>query len=140
MCKIEDLLVWFMLLLCGIRDWRKREIPTLWLIIMSVVIGILLLCFGRNMLISRVTGGLLGVLLFLISKWTKEAIGYGDSWLILLLGVYLGGFKTLQLLFFASVIAGVFALIYLWKRKWKKNITIPFVPFMTVAYLGVVFL
>ena len=85
-------------------------------------------------------GGIgIGILFFIVSKVTKEAIGYGDSWLILLLGLYLGASKVLQLLFAASLGAAVVSLFYLWKYHWKRNATLPFVPFLVLAYLGVMF-
>ncbi len=138
MCKIADWIVWILLVVCGVSDWKKREIPTLWLSVMSIMVGGWILCFGRNMVISRVLGGLLGIFFFMISKYTKEAVGYGDSWLILILGIYLGGLKALRVLFLASLMAGVIALLSLWKKKWKKSVSIPFVPFLVVAYLGVI--
>ena len=124
--------------ICGIRDIRKREIPIWWLIIISVLVLLFVLLFDRNRLISRLVGGVFGLLFFLISKCTKEAIGYGDSWLILILGVYLGSFEALQVLFWAALIAAVVALFLLCRRKRKKSITIPFVPYLAVAFLGVV--
>lgn len=138
MCKITDWLVCGMLFLCGIYDWRKKELPVWWLVCMSVIVGIFLLCFHRNMLWSRVAGVILGIVLFLFAKWTKEMIGYGDCWLILLLGIYIGIYQSLCVLFIASAIAGIFALFCLWFRKWNKKMSIPFVPFLAVAYLGVV--
>jgi prepilin signal peptidase PulO-like enzyme (type II secretory pathway) len=75
---------------------------------------------------------------FFISKFTKEAIGYGDSWLILILGIYLGSFEVLQVLFWATILAAIVALFLLCKKRCKRNITIPFVPYLAVAFLGVV--
>lgn len=46
----------------------------------------------------------------LISKCTRESIGYGDSWLILLLGIQLGYLKAISVLFAASLLAGVASL------------------------------
>lgn len=125
------------LVVCGIRDIWKREIPTWWLVAMSVVVAVFVLAVDRNMFLSRLVGGLLGIFFFFISKWTKEAIGYGDSWLILALGIYLGSYEALQVLFWATVIAAGGALFLLWRKRWKKNITIPFVPYLAVAYIGV---
>ena len=138
MCKIADWLVWAMLLLCGIWDWRKKEIPVLFLVGMSIVVSVLVVCVERNMIWHRVAGVGFGILLLGCSKWTKEAIGYGDSWLILLLGAYVGLFRVLQIVFMASLIVGIVSLFCLWIKKWNKKVTIPFVPFLVLSYLGVV--
>lgn len=140
MCEITDWIVWILLVLCGILDWKKREMPVLLLGIMSFTVVICLFCCGWEPVFSKIVGGLMGIMFFLISKLTNEAIGYGDSWLILLLGVYLGSYKALQVLFVAAVISGVCSLFCLWIHGWNRNLKIPFVPFMTLAYLGVMFL
>ena len=80
---------------------------------------------------------MVGLLLLLISKCTKEAIGYGDSLMILLLGMYLGGMRVLLVLFWASFLAGICSLFLLLGRKRKKKEALPFLPFLAVSYLGV---
>jgi leader peptidase (prepilin peptidase)/N-methyltransferase len=140
MCQIADWMVLALLVACAICDWKWREIPLYLLIVMSVDVLILAIGCGGLRLGLRLGGALVGVLFFLIGKCTKEAIGYGDSWLMLLLGVYLGAMQLLQLLFIASVVAGIMSLFFLWKKRWKKTVAIPFVPFLVVGYLGVVFL
>ena len=140
MCKIADVILLILLGACALIDWRKRELPLALLLITSVAVVVLFLFCNTESVISRLGGMLIGALFFGISKWTKEAIGYGDSWLILLLGIYLGSRKLLQVLFVASLAAGLCSLFFLWKRRWKRSATIPFVPFLTAAYMGVVFL
>lgn len=139
MCKIADWSVFILLVIAGVIDWKKREIPVWLLVLKSVIILFFALLCEDVSIWYRLSGGLLGAAFFLVSKFTKEAIGYGDSWLILLLGVHLGIFKVLQLLFAASLMAAVFAVFYLWKRKWKRSATLPFVPFLAIAYIGVIF-
>ena len=107
---------------------------------MSATVAVFAVCCEEKSLWARVGGALIGVLFFLISKLTKEAIGYGDSWLILLLGIHLGALVALQVLFAASFAAGVCSLFYLWMKRWRKGATLPFVPFIAVAYLGVMFI
>ena len=140
MREIEDVIVLLFLVACSVCDWRKKEIPVKLLIAMSAVSAILTILHIEEMPRSRFLGAGLGLLFFIISKCTKQAVGYGDSWLILLLGIYLGVMKTIQLLFAASLVAGIVSLFYLWKCHWKKNATIPFVPFLAAAYLGVMFI
>lgn len=85
-------------------------------------------------------GAGIGILFFFISKYTREAIGYGDSWIILLLGIYLGLWDLLWLLSIAFTVTGVLAVFLLAFRKCSRKITIPFVPFLTLAYVGVMYL
>ena len=140
MCEIANGVVFSFLSICCWWDWRKKEIPLLCLLLMTVVVGIFSIACPEKLLWSRVGGGALGALFFLISKVTKEAIGYGDSLLILILGVHLGLSLVLQMLLLASLPAGVVSLFVLLKKRWNKSATIPFVPFLLVGYLGVMFL
>lgn len=138
MCEIADWVILILLTLCAVHDWKKREIPLVLLVIMSIGVSVFVICCHTEPLLSRGIGAFLGIGFFLVSKCTKEAVGYGDSWLILLIGIYLGGLRALQVLFLASVAAGIGSLFCLWKNHWNRNVTIPFVPFMAVAYLGVI--
>lgn len=125
-----------LLFLCAVFDLKSRRIPILVLGMMNMLaIFLCLLC--RERFFSVCIGVFVGGLFLLISKLTKEAIGYGDSYLMLIFGIYLGGLSVLQLLFLASFLSGVFSLICLCFLKWKRKATLPFVPFMAIAYVGV---
>lgn len=137
MCEVADWTVLVLLGIAGVIDWRKREIPMWLLVLMSITIFIFSICCKNVSIWYRLAGALFGVTFFIISKFTKEAVGYGDSWLILLLGVHLGILEALQVLFAASIIASIFAVFFLWKRGWKRRETMPFVPFLVIAYAGV---
>lgn len=139
MCGIIDWVIFVLLGCCGFTDFKRKTIPLYLLIVMSAVVGVSVIFCNTESIWLRVGGAGLGILFFIVSRITKEAVGYGDSWLILLLGVYLGIEKALQLLFAATLGAAVVSLFYLWMRHWKRNATLPFVPFLVVAYLGVMF-
>lgn len=140
MYEIADWIILILLVGCAISDWRRKEIPLYLLIVMSVNVLLLSICVGGPSVGSRIGGALIGILLFIVGKFTREAIGYGDSWIILLLGVYLGSVRLLELLLGASLLAALFSLFYLWKKRWKKKASIPFVPFLLVMYLGGMYL
>ena len=76
-----------------------------------------------------------GVFLFL-SWFTQESFGYGDSILILILGILSGGWNLLWILFAAFLIASVYGGIMIARKKYTRKNSFPFIPFLTVAYLG----
>ena len=115
MSKIADWILCIMLGVCSVSDWRKKEIPVIWLVIMSIVIGVLTMLCDVASVRLRIGGVLLGMLFLLISKCTKEAIGYADSWLVLLLGLYAGALQIIHVLFGASLLAAICSIFYLWK-------------------------
>lgn len=140
MCKIADLIVFVLLVACSVSDWRKKTIPYASLVVLGMaVLALAVLCDATSTRM-RISGALMGIMFLLISKCTHEAIGYGDSWILLLLGVHMGLLKVLNVLSVAAVLAAVVSLFFLWKCHWKRQATLPFVPFLTVSYLGVILL
>lgn len=125
-----------MLCICGVWDIKKKEVP------LVCIVGLGILSVTDTLLAEPkgwwgiISGLLIGVGCLLASRYTKEAIGYGDSWIILELGICLGGMRLLQMLLVASLAAGLFGLFCLWVKGWKRNTSLPFVPFIALAYLG----
>ena len=72
----------------------------------------------------------------LCSWFTQESFGYGDSILILILGILSGGWNLLWILFAAFLIASVYGGIMIARKKYTRKNSFPFIPFLTVAYLG----
>ena len=72
-----------------------------------------------------------GVLFLLVSK-VKEAIGYGDSVAIMILGGYLGFWKVVGVLAVAFFTSGVCSVILAFRGRVK---TMPFFPFLTLGYI-----
>ena len=139
MCELKDVIILGHVSICAVSDWKTRDISVFTLVLFHI--SALLLAIGGDESIWSVLGGVaIGLVFLLVSKLTKEAIGYGDSWVILILGTYLGWKKLIYLLFIASFLAALCSLFYMWKHNWKRDATLPFVPFLAVAYLGVMFL
>lgn len=139
MCEIADGLVALGLAINGLYDARKREVP-LYMVLGIGVMSVLLQLFCVKLALQQILYGLLIGIGFLgMSKITKEAIGYGDSLLIFFLGIYLGGKKLMEVILAASMGTCVFALLCgALLSDWKRKQSVPFIPFLTAAYLGVV--
>ena len=140
MCKIANVIVGICLMVAAYRDWKTKQISVGFLSLTTFLILLLRAAVIKDTLWSTLVGVGIGLCFFIISRVTREAIGYGDSWLILLLGIYLGGKPLLEVVFLASFAASLFSLFRGMVRGWNRGQTIPFVPFVFMAYLGVVFL
>lgn len=127
--------VWAIYLgILAIRDVRDRTIS--WT---GIVIGFLMLA-GSQWILSeayeqRVLGVLLGVLFLAISKITKESIGYGDSWIFLILGGVLGIWQLLICLIIAFLTCFVYGIVMIAIKKCRIKEEVPFLPFLFIAYL-----
>ena len=140
MCQIVEYLFTAILLVCAYIDFKRKEV-SIFLFIPMGICAILKWIIGDGAgVLSRSVGIIIGVLFLIISRLTKEAIGYGDSVLITILGLHMGGIPMLYVLVASSVLAGIVALFCVWKHRWSKKLTIPFIPFVAVVYLGVTFL
>ncbi|MBS4982409.1 MAG: prepilin peptidase [Lachnospiraceae bacterium] len=140
MWTVEAISVLLFLIICTVIDLRKRSLPT-WLL-WAGSLGILLISLrncGFNVF-PLIKGAVPGVFLGFLSKITGEAVGYGDVWIILLLGIYLGIWDTVTLVCIAFFLCSVVAAGCLIRKKFRRDTRIPFVPFLTAAYVGVIFL
>ena len=86
-------------------------------------------------IVQCAAGLFVGILFVGISKITKEDLGYGDSYLIVILGVYMGIWKLLLLLFISFSLAAVFSILLVVINQSNKKKAFPFIPFITAGYL-----
>lgn len=131
---LTDIIMLGFAIVTSVYDIKRRTIPVNILMAYS---GAAILCSFSHI---RVGGALVGGCFFLVSKLTREAVGYGDCWIITLFGIYLGIKNLIRLLFAASFLAAVASLVWMWKHGWKKEGSLPFVPFLTVGLLEVILL
>ena len=119
----------------SVMDYRIRKVPRDVLLLCMAGVIIYQVLTGNVDWKLSVAGGLSGILFLWISKITNEAIGYGDSLAILILGIYLGIWGLLEVLMTAFFILGIIGLICVVIKRKKKGLAFPFYPFLTVGYL-----
>ena len=121
-----------MLVIQSVWDCRYRQIP----ISVTVIGGFVGLIF--SMLEKRaptdVFMGLLPGIVCLFIGWiTREAVGYGDGFLLCAMGMYLSVEGIVAIIMGASFFAGILGMILIIFRKKKGTDQLPFVPFLLVA-------
>ena len=132
-----------MLAFCSVQDIREKEI-SLWKLQIYgfLILGIFLSRFfiQKNSLFSLLEKGIFGLipgLLFLfLAKASKEAVGYGDGIILLFIGISIGFWQCLGVLF--TALLGIFlaaAMILILAGR-KKNVRIPFLPFLLTGMAG----
>lgn len=140
MCGIVDTIISLCLVGIAYRDWKTRRISVIWLGVLSVIVSAAQIYLKQTELWSILCGTLIGFAFFMISRCTNESIGYGDSWLITILGVYLGADGLLEVMLSAGLGASLFSVWKLFQCGWNRKISIPFAPFLAAAYVGTVYL
>ena len=119
-------------------DFRKKAISDcyLWLGGMSgIVYNFIKMLAGETVLEERFMAILPGIFFLAIAKVTNEKIGYGDGWVILILGSFLKFSEIYRLLQFAVILAAVASLGLMIMKKAGREYKIPFLPFLWAAYI-----
>lgn len=132
MCCV-GFLVWM-----SVIDIRSRKLPVCGLVLsnmLAVVWQLYRISIGKEEVIPFLGGIGIGVVFFLISRVTKEGIGYGDSWMILIAGSYLGLWELLEVLAGTCLLLAASSVVCLTVKKMSGRCTLPFVPFLAAGYL-----
>ena len=104
-----------------------------------VFLSVISLIQGRLTFLERVIGFSLGLLLILLHKVSRGQIGLGDGLILCVTGISLGFYKNSILLINSLFLSAIFSIIYIFIKKANRKTTIPFIPFVFIASLGVVF-
>lgn len=123
--------------LCGMAvfDICSRKLPVILLTCGIGAASVYHIFYGTIPSAFSLAGAAVGVVFLAVSWVTEEAFGYGDSFLILGLGIYLGFWNLLYLLMISFTVAAVFAMVLLVIRHFKRKTVLPFVPFLLTGYL-----
>lgn len=133
------------LVVLSVFDGRERKVP------MSLLGGGTLLtivlvmrdCFSNSndwhrIVLAAVLGLTPGVFM-LLSAYVTHRVGYGDGLALLAVGMLEGYKKCWGLLCISLMIMSFWCIGLLMLRKGTRNTELPYLPFLTVAYLIYVF-
>lgn len=131
------LIMLIILIPASIEDLKHKKINVV-IVSSGIISGIAITLILSAGDLSKVAFCLVpGLLMMLISYFTKESVGYGDGLVILAIGSIVGLRKSVEIMFLASLLGGAFSLILLIKKKASSKTAIPFVPFLLIGTLGV---
>lgn len=131
---MKELILGVLLVIQGCIDLKHKEIP-LWISLLGAGIGGGFFLKEEREIISLLVACVPGIIALLFARISGEVIGYGDGVLFLMMGIYLPIEKILSTGMLAFSIAGVVALVLLVVFHKKGNYRIPFIPFLSVAYM-----
>ena len=133
------MMVCLVLVFMTYKDIREHKVSVSALIVCGLITGIMsgvaVVTGAYGAWKSYLAGLVIGALFIGISKVTREGLGYGDSWLMCILGGYLGIWNMLELLVMTWLLVAVVAGIILARSRFKKRTSLPMVPFITIGYM-----
>ena len=138
--SVRFALVFIVLVIEALKDFRKKEVNIPILGIMAIA-AMIMVFLGKDISVSNAIIGLAeGVLLILVSVMTKGQIGIGDGILLAACGLMLGGKDNMVMFFFACLSSAIVSVLIMIIKKADKKTKIPFVPFMIPGFLIMVLL
>ena len=120
------------LLLLSVRDIREKKVNIAFLL-PGVVLAFYQMSDG--FLRAEVPGFLFSILLFVLSILTKEAIGMGDAFAVLLCTCYLPFYPVFFIFVAGLFMAGIVGVFLILIRKGNRKTEIPYLPFLSLSYL-----
>ena len=131
-----EIIILILLLYSAYTDIRSREIMMLpvYICILIAIIGVI--AKGDVSLMSFL-GAIPGLIMLLVSHITKGALGDGDAYLILAVGLLIGLRNVTLMLMIGSTMAFVYSLFLLSIKKAGKKKTICYAPFILSGFIGV---
>ena len=133
------MLVLGLLSLCSFEDVKYRRLTVIYIFMFGIA-GVILHMFAPVCSIYSILWGmLLGLVLILISVATRGSLGMGDGILLVVTGVYLGGYGNLQLFLYGLLLSALCSLGLLALKRKKRKDEIAFVPFLLLSYFFLLF-
>lgn len=114
-------------------DFKDKEIP-LWICVLEIIVGLGFAFFERRELMSLLLACIPGGMAIVFSWISREAIGYGDGIVLVMLGCYLSLSQVLSIGLQAFGVAGVVAFILLVVFRKNGRYRIPFIPFLALLF------
>lgn len=121
-----------LLVVISFVDLKTRIIPD-FMVIITLVLGIILSCIGGSSLWDSIIGMLTGGAVLFILALIPNAMGGGDIKLMFAVGTFLGFSKTLWAIVIAFMIASVIGLLLLMFKVIGRKDHIPFGPFLALG-------
>lgn len=130
---VSRLVLLFFLFVMAWKDY-KTQLIEIWQLLIMGVIGIVL-CGNQGTLWQAMGGAFLGVIILLVAWCSKEYVGFGDGYLFMVTGIFLGVIQNFALFFASLFLAGSFAIACLVLKKKKGDDRMALGPFVLTAYV-----
>lgn len=121
------------LLIAAVFDRRTKSVPG-WLMCYGAVMSVAGCFFSGISWTQRGIGIGVGILFCIFSAFGKQAVGWCDSLIILMMGISLGADWTLLFLGIALALVMVAAIYLFVRNKVGRKDTLPFCPFLFLGF------
>lgn len=131
--EFEKMIFFAILILCSIRDVRKREISGVF-VAAGILCGLFYQIVRKEASFQNIFIGCLpGISLMALAILTEGKVGFGDGLVVLMGGMYFDFFDILWWIFVSFFLCACFGGILIVLKKGNRKSELPFVPFLTVV-------
>ena len=120
---------------CAITDLKSKTIPIWWTVVFGISAMIYQIFWKKQKLEAILFSMIIGVTLLVAAKISIHRIGYGDGIIFLILGLWIGFWDGISLLFFSLILSSIISAYFIIVRRKGRDYRIPFIPFVTAAYI-----
>ena len=136
--KMENIIAFIFLSFGTVWDVKRKAVSGKYLVVWGFT-NLFYLCVrglivgNGEILVQALWGVLPGVICLFLAYVTREQIGYGDGWVMVLVGVVFGIKKTVIMVFTSMTILTCFSVVLLVAKKAGRKTSIPFIPFLLLG-------
>lgn len=123
------------LAIAAFADLKRRCLNIVFIYIGLTAGFVLQTALGELLLWEMAAGVAVGGAAALISKVSRQAVGYGDSFMAAACGAWLGFYGCVFLLTVSLFIMALFGIAALALKKAKGKDALPFMPFLLAGYI-----
>lgn len=130
-----EFLLFSFLAVCAVFDGLYKQVPlaVVWLGMFTAVCLQIFGVMGESGIFAAVASLIPGMGFFLLSFCSREKVGYGDGWTLLMIGLFLGAYRCFLTLFISLLAESMVVIVLLMCRKIRRDKEIPFVPFLLLG-------
>lgn len=134
-----EIVLFLLLAVCAIFDGVRKEIPlaVVWIGIMIAILLRIRGDLGEGTWQAVLLSVLPGAVFWALSMLTREKVGYGDGWMLVMIGLFTGLGRCFMILLAGLMIESILILALLAVRKISTDRTVPFAPFLLLG-MGVI--
>ena len=134
-----EIVLFLFLAVCAVFDGLSRRVPlaVVWLGMATAICLQIGGAMGETNPLAVVLSLLPGAGLLLLCFLTREKVGYGDGWALLMIGLFAGVYQCFLILLVGLMAESAVAVVLLALGKIKRDREIPFLPFLLLG-MGVV--
>lgn len=129
------------LLIIGYEDFRKKTISVWMLLIMLLIVPILkyldFIRFEEKINLRDIIATIIFTVILLLFCKITSSLGVADAFVLGIVSVAIGIFNAIVVFMLSLLFVSIFSLCLLALQKIKPKDTIAFVPFIFLAYIGV---